>query len=363
MSSKNLNANNFSTSTSSPSTLIPNTPTTIGSWALLIAKAIESYGLDCHVLFEQANIDLKAIQTNPEVRLPVKQMAVLWALAVKESGDQCFALRLTQFFQPNTYSAVGLAFASSRNILEGLEHSFRYFKMTTDAAVHSLEKMDDRVVLNIDIPPENEPVAVEAIEAFMSTLVSLSRVMTSEDFSPLEVCFKHDKSAYHQQYQDFFKCSVLFNQPRHKIIYALADIKQPQMLANPALASTLETWIEEHLNRFSQDLVSTKVKAYILDNILKGDIELEKIASALHLGLRTLQRKLKAESKSFNELLDECRHHMALKLLSEQRVPLIEISYMLGFSDQSGFTRAFKRWTKTSPKNYRDQHGHKLLNE
>jgi len=346
----------------SSNTLIPNTPTTIGSWALLIAKAIESYGLDSHALFSQSNIDLAAIQNNPEVRLPVKQMAVLWQLAVKETKDECFSLRLTKFFQPNTYSAVGLAFASSRNILEGFENCVRYFKMTTDAAVHSLEIIDDKAILHIDIPPENEPVSIEAIEAFMSTLVSLSRVMTTEDFSPLEVCFKHDKTAYKKTYEDFFKCPVLFNQSHHKIIYSLADLQQPQMLANPALASTLESWIDEHLNRFSQDLVSTKVKAYILDNILKGDIELEQIASSLNLGLRTLQRKLKAESKSFNELLDECRHHMAVKLLSEQRVPLIEISYMLGFSDQSGFTRAFRRWTNTSPKNYRDQHGHKLLN-
>ena len=344
-------------------TLIPNTPTTIGSWALLIAKAIESYGLDSTRLFSQAKIDLAAIQTNPDVRLPVSQMAVLWQLAVKETKDECFALRLTKFFQPNTYSAVGLAFASSRSVMEGLEHSLRYFKMTTDAAVHWLEKIEDTVILHIDIPPENEPVATEAIEAFMSTLISLSRVMTNAEFSPLEVSFKHDKSAHIKEYESFFNCPVLFNQSNHQIIYSLADLERPQMLANPSLASTLETWINEHLNRFSQDLVSTKVKAYILDNMLKNDVEIENIASFLNLGLRTLQRKLKAEGQSFNEILDECRHHMATKLLSEQRVPLIEISYMLGFSDQSGFTRAFRRWTNSSPKNYRDQHGQKLLKD
>ncbi|WP_417670731.1 AraC family transcriptional regulator [Pseudoalteromonas tetraodonis] len=344
-------------------TLIPNTPTTIGSWALLIAKALESYNVDSHHIFSEAKIDLAAIQVNPEVRLPVKQMAILWQLAVKQTNDECFALRLTKYFQPNTYSAVGLAFASSRTIMEGFEHSLRYFKMTTDAAVHWLEKIDNKVILHIDIPPENEPVAVEAIEAFMSTMISLSRVMTTEEFSPLEVSFKHDKSAYVKEYEEFFNCPVLFNQSGHQIIYSLNDLERPQMLANPSLANTLENWIDEHLNRFSQDLVSTKVKAFILDNMLKDDVEIEKIASFLNLGLRTLQRKLKAEGQSFNELLDECRHHMATKLLSEQRVPLIEISYMLGFSDQSGFTRAFRRWTHTSPKHYRDQHGQKLLKE
>jgi len=342
-------------------TLIPNTPSTIGSWALLVAKAIESYGLDSHELFSRSNIDLAAIQTNPEVRIPVKQMAELWKLAVKESNDECIALRLNKFYQPNTYSAVGLAFASSRNIMEGLEHCMRYFKMTTDVSKQSIEKVDDNALLHIEIPPENEPVAEEAIEAFMSTLISLCRLMGDVDFSPLEVHFKHDKTTRCAEYETFFNCPVLFNQPEHKIVCSIADLERPHMFANPGLRKSLEEWIEEHLKQFSQALISTKVKAYILEYMPKGDIELENIARFLNLGLRTLQRKLKAESRNFNELLDECRHHMAIKLLSEQRVPLIEISFMLGFSDQSGFTRAFKRWTDTSPKNYRIQHGHKLI--
>jgi len=345
----------------SSNTLIPNTPTTIGSWALLIARAIESYGLNSHELFLKSDIDLKAIQANPDIRLPVKKMTCLWQLAVKATKDECFALRLTQFFQPSTYSAAGLAFASSRNVLEGFESSLRYFKMTTDAAEHKLERMTDNVILHIEIPPENEPVSKEAVEAFMLTLVSLARHMTSESFSPLEVAFIHDKSMYKTQYEAFFKCSVLFNQPSHKITYALSDLEQPQMLANPSLAKTLGCWVDEYLQRFNQKLISTQVKSYILDNLLKEDIKLEKIACELNLGLRTLQRKLKAEGKNFNELLDECRHHLAAELLAEQRVPLSEISYMLGFSDQSAFTRAFRRWANTSPKHYRDQRSNELV--
>jgi len=344
-------------------TLIPNTPTTIGSWALLIAKAIDSYGLNSLELFSKSDIDLEAIKVNPDIRLPVKKMTELWQLAVKETNDECFALRLTKYFQPSTYSAAGLVFASSHNILEGFEKSLRYFKMTTDAAEHSLEKVDNKVILHINIPPENEPVSKEAIEAFMSTLVSLSRYMTSEEFTPLEVSFMHDKSIYSQQYEAFFKCPVLFNQASHKITYALFDLEQPQMLANPSLARTLSYWVDDYLQRFSQKQISTKVKTYILENLLKEDIKLEQIADELNLGLRTLQRKLKVEGKSFNELLDECRYHLAAKLLTEQCVPLSEVSYMLGFSDQSAFTRAFRRWANTSPKHYRDQHSLKFIQQ
>ena len=73
------------------------------------------------------------------------------------------------------------------------------------------------------------------------------------------------------------------------------------------------------------------------------------------MSVRTLQRKLKLEGSSFNELFDRCRHHLALKLLTEQQVPLIEIAFMLWFSAQSNFTRAFKRWTGINPKDYRSK--------
>lgn len=345
----------------SSNTLIPNTPTTIGSWALLIAKAIESYGLSPLELFEDAALDLASIQQNPDIRLPVNQMAVLWNLAVERTQDPCFSLRLTKYFQPNTYSAVGLAMASSSNVLEGLKRCLRFTQMTTDAAVLSMDTSDDQVALHLDIPVEHQPVAFEAVEAFSATMISLFRLMTNDSFAPVSVCYCHDKPVGVAEFAQFFQCEVAFSQPRNTLIFNLADILQPQMLANPSLVNTLEAWIVEHMARFSQDLVSTQVKSYILENILLEEVDLEQIASHLNLGLRTLQRKLKAEGKSFNELLDECRHHLALKLLTEQRLPLIEISYMLGFADQSGFTRAFKRWTNQSPKHYRDSQNPKVI--
>ncbi len=338
-------------------TLIPNTPTTIGSWALLIAKAIQSYGLNAEDIFTLAELDLEVIKNNPNIRLPVNKMATLWAIAVKQTQDEAFALRLNQFFQPSTYSATGIVIASCKTIMEGFQYSLKYFQLTTDAALHRLDIQDDTVTLLITIPPENEPVAVEAVEAFMSTLVSLSRAMMSEDFSPIAVSFKHDKSHIAAKYQAFFGCQVAFNQAEHKIIFSRADVEKPQMLANPILVATLKEWAEEYLQRYNEDLISVKVKAYILENMLKELIELENIASAFNMGLRTLQRRLKAEGCSYNDLLDECRHHMALKLIADKRFPLAEVGYLLGFSDQSGFTRAFKRWTQKSPKQYRDSLG------
>ncbi len=72
------------------------------------------------------------------------------------------------------------------------------------------------------------------------------------------------------------------------------------------------------------------------------------------LSPRMLQRRLKEEGTSYTELLDDCRHKLAVKLISHNKLALSEVTYILGFSDQSNFSRAFKRWTGTSPHQYRD---------
>jgi len=334
-------------------TLIPNTPSTIGSWALLIAKAYESYGLCPVTLFSQVDMDLHAIQQNPDVRLPVVQMTKLWQLAVDNTQDPCFSLRLTQFFQANTYSALGLVIAASSNILEGLERTQKFSTLTSDAAVLSLEKNGNEVTLNADIPLINQPVADQAIEAFLTTIVCLFRQMSSREFSPKKVTFCHDKKQGTDDFQLFFNCEVAFNQPRNSLVFERTDITQPQILANASMVTMLEGWIEEYLSQFSTALFSTQLKAHILDKMLCNTVDLEFVAEHFNLGVRTLQRKLKSEDKCFNDILDECRHHMALKLLHEPQLALTEISYLLGFSDQSGFNRAFKRWTNVSPKTYR----------
>ncbi len=81
------------------STLLPKTPTTVGSWATLISKTLESCQVDSHALFAEAGLDL-SLAKNPETRFPVHDMAKVWALSVERTGDPSFALRLPQYFNP-----------------------------------------------------------------------------------------------------------------------------------------------------------------------------------------------------------------------------------------------------------------------
>ena len=92
---------------------------------------------------------------------------------------------------------------------------------------------------------------------------------------------------------------------------------------------------------------------YLLNNLIYGDLDQEKVASSLAMSPRLLQRKLKKEGVVYSKMFDECRKKIAIKLIYSKQHPMSEVAFMLGFSDQGNFSRAFKRWTGSNPYQYR----------
>ncbi|MBV7317410.1 AraC family transcriptional regulator [Shewanella sp. NIFS-20-20] len=334
-------------------TLIPQTPTTIGTWALLLAKSIASYGIDPEPIFMRAELDLNDAKRDHEARFPVRKMAKVWQWAVEETNDPCLALTLTRYFQPSTYSAPGIAMVSSRNVLEGLQRCIRYFRHTTDVALIETHEQGNTLSLSISIPPQNQPCAIEAIEAYSATAIKLFRLMLDDDFSPISVSFSHQGGlAKAAAFAEYFGCAVEFGQARTELTFNRSILLTPHLYANPALAASLDDWINERLSQFSANQFATKVQQYILDNLLFQKLDADSVAEHLHMTTRTMQRHLKKDGVSFQQLLSDSRQHMAIKLVAEKQLTLTEIAHMLGFADQSSFNRAFKGWTGVSPKQY-----------
>lgn len=92
-----------------------------------------------------------------------------------------------------------------------------------------------------------------------------------------------------------------------------------------------------------------QVEAVVEPLLAEGDANIDRVARDMALSRQTLYRRLKAEDVTFEQLLDELRHHLALKLLGDQHMPVKQAAWRLGFSDPAAFSRAFKRWTGTAP--------------
>ena len=335
-------------------TLLPKTPTSLGSWILLIVQAIDSYGLDSKSIFADAGIDLDDVK-KPHARIPTNLMAKVWERAVADSKDPYIALNVAAQFKPTVFSALGMSLAASRHAFDAIKRAAKYSQIISDGSLTELEETEDELHFYLKPrPPLTIPVNKFGIESIFGSMYTVLKSVAGNDFRPKEIIFQHEFEGDIKPYEDFFNCPVSFGGTANRIIFSMDELFQEQAFANSTLTSTLDQWIEEHLFSFKEELLATKVKKYILKNLASQTVDQTSVAKELAVSPRVLQRRLKEEGTSYSELLDDCRHILAIKLISQNKLPLSEVTYMLGFSDQSNFSRAFKRWTGSTPNQYKE---------
>jgi len=141
--------------------------------------------------------------------------------------------------------------------------------------------------------------------------------------------------------------------PAYSVLFARADLTRPLPTSNPSLAQLHDRFLDERLDRLGNTQTSYRAREFIMRKLPEGEPKREEIASALFMSERTLQRRLGDEGTSFHRLLDDTRRELAQRYLRQRHLSLAEAAYLLGFADQSSFSRACKRWFDSSPGQYR----------
>ena len=155
------------------------------------------------------------------------------------------------------------------------------------------------------------------------------------------------------RFNAFFGAPIEYEAPDNRLCFDLHLVNQPLLNSNPELARINDQAVIDYLARFDLSNITMKVRASIIEQLPRGTPNQKSIADALHVSLSSLQRKLKDEETTFKELLENTRRSLAMQYIREARRPLGELSYLLGFSEHSSFSRAFRRWTGTSPAEFR----------
>ena len=197
-------------------------------------------------------------------------------------------------------------------------------------------------------------------EALLCTYYALFSKLTQGEIRPEKVSFTHtgpDRPEDVKAYGRAFDAPVFFRQDRNELILNTRDLGIRIDLADASLYQVLETHAAGILSTMPPgNRLSTKVFQLIIDGIFSGNVpDMGAVAGQLALGKRSLQEKLKNEGSSFRRLLQAARKQVALDFLSRQAVSVCELAFMLGYSDQSAFTHAFKRSTGKSPKTIQKQ--------
>ncbi len=327
-------------------------PTTLSTWAQAIARTLETMGCDADIAFDRAGLD-RSLARDPNARYPVSGMTRLWQAAVELSGDPAIGLKVAEQVQPASLHALGLSILASETINDALKRVSRYSRIVSNAAHIELEHESGCAKLYFRVPDHRIPLAAEAFDAFMGNMVKLGRMLSQRDVYPLAVYLMRPKPADAWPYEDFFRAPIHYGAPEHRLDFEARYLEEPLPSANPALARLNDQVIVDYLTRFDKSQIALRVRNLIIERLPSGEPNQSEIAAQLNTSLRGLQRKLKDEGVNFKTLLDETRQELACQYLRQSELSLGEVTYLLGFSDQSNFTRAFKRWMGQAPSDYR----------
>ncbi|GAB5459608.1 MAG: AraC family transcriptional regulator [Henriciella sp.] len=275
-------------------------------------------------------------------------------LSIRDPKGLSLPLRIGGAMRSNEYGAFGLAWKSAPNLRGSYTRSERYGQVLGSAESYTLQKTNDGWFFNLDKAGDGGLGMLLSNEASMSAVDVISKEVSTADFMPLAVLFKHAARGDVSVYEDHFGCSVHFEAGRDALLVSEESIEAPNKLGDETIARFFDRHLEEELATITNDVgLEQSVRRAVANVLSEGVPTLSSVASELGIGSRTLQRRLSENGHSFQSVVDMARKNLAQRLLRETEYSLAEVAFLTGFAEQSGFTRAFKRWAGQTPRSYR----------
>ncbi len=335
---------------------MPVVPTISVKSIIKIVDAAAALGIPAETLCATVPFDPASL-ADSDRRIPFSQFVTFYNHAARLTGDPLLGLHVGSRSSPQMFDVLGYVTMNSPDFGEALRRLMRYHKIWDDAVSYTLETAGEDVHLSfiygVDNPVEE---LRQDCESTMAIIVRFARVVTGTPWTPREVHFEHAAPGDASEHGRIFGALVRFDMPGNKLIFARALLSLPLVGADAGLCAVLDRHAEELLAKTaSHGAVSQKIRQFLQEAMQDGDLGLEAVARRMGISPRTLQRKLKEEGTSHQDLLDEMRRDLSKRYLKEPDMAICEVAYLLGFSEPSAFHRAFRRWTGSTPKEYRQQ--------
>jgi AraC-like DNA-binding protein len=305
-------------------------------------------------LYTAVNLD-SSVLSDPDNRIPFAQLVELYERAGELTGDSNFGLHIGENVDPKLFDVVGYSALNSATIGEAFTRVARYHSIWTDGAVFKILVSEPTSTIIYRYVDESISEHRQDAEMTFASVVTLCRTMADPNWTPSLVEFQHAKPADTNEHTRLFRCEVRFNASANRLVFDSSTLSLPIARADPGLCRMLDRHAEDLLAKFPpRDSLIENARTIISKELNGGNPSLERVALQLGLSGRTLQRKLHELGTSHNDLVDHIRRELATRYLSERDMAICEVAYLLGFSEPSSFHRAFKRWTGTTPRMFRD---------
>lgn len=316
-------------------------------WIQGLLQAAALQGVNAADILREAQVELPENATD---RLSLSDTISIWQSAVHLSEDPLFGFHMGLSLKPTHFQLIAFTMISSATLGDAIEKILKYQRLISDGGRFTLVDLAEGDI-GLVYSPAFERFSYHQIDVVMAAILGFARWLLDDKARPKEVLFTHGELGGIKEYQDFFGCDVSFKQDQNCIVFSAALLEKSLPGFDQQLSSMHEQLADSQLLRLSEPSIIMR-----LQEVLQSSPEVisrDRIAQKLGMSGRSLQRKLQQEGSSFQSIYDEHRHQRSLVLLQNKQLSLTDIAQQLGFSENSTFYRAFKRWQGITPGEYR----------
>ena len=317
----------------------------------IVLKYAADLGIDPGEIYRAIDFDPAALH-DPNGYISSKQFDQLWAEVIQRANDPYFGLHFGEVLVNLTSGHLLLGvMANCSTLREALERFCRYHGLIGDDLPPVLHAEGGQTIFTLR---SRRLQPADALDSVLAMLTMAVQRFSGNKVQPLEVRLTRLRPADTSEYERIFNARLEFNQPRSELVFASETLSMPIFLANPTLLDALDRIAQKMVISFASATTWAGLTGETITKaLLQGDVpRLSTVAKALAISPRHLQNKLRQEGNTFQRILDSVRKQIATDCILRNEMTLNEIAFLLGFSEQSVFNHAFRRWTGFSPGAY-----------
>ena len=324
--------------------------------SLFVHKVIRqvSDDLDKRALLTSVGVDPDA-KVDPSLMVPDKNYySFLETIADSDPNATDLPLRVGASMRCGDYGAFGLAWKSALSLRGSYERAERYARVLTSVTTYQVRDASEGVYMHLHRDGERDLGLRLSNEASIASIVAISQEVSTAEFQALAIFFKHSAPRSTVAHESHFNCPVHFGSDMDALLVSSELLQTPNRLGDRSISKFFDTHLAEELSNYDDSAsLEHRVRIQVSQALSQGVPRISDVAGCLGMSGRTLQRRLSEQGYSFQNLVDESRRELAVRLLKDTGYPLAEVAFLTGFSEQSAFNRAFKRWAGQTPRSFR----------
>jgi len=308
-------------------------------------------GIDPVPLLHEVGLS-PAVFDSPDNEVPFASLCQAVHISAQRTGLSDLGLRLCTDVGLKSLGVLGYLVANSETVARGLQTLVEYLYVHDEGAVASLVVENDEARLGYEVLAPALPGADQVTYGALAIACNLMRAVCGASFRPRHVTFAYRQSGCASYFRSFFGCPVEFDEDRSALMFDAHWLAAPVQDADRYIRAIFEAQLA-HSVAGHHSVTEDRVQRVIRTLMATGRFSEEEVARAFGMSVRSLARRLNERGSTFRRVLDQARYDAARALLGDSGAAIVEIAARLGYSEQSTFARAFRRWSGTSPARWR----------